>query len=72
MERWEYTSWRVNVAGFFGPSFDPAEIDRVLNQAGAEGWELASVTDLNWNQGGSKFLLYTFKRPRAAPRSDAR
>ncbi len=63
MRQWHYATWKINVSGFFGPNVETTQIDAALNEAGRAGWELVSITDLNWNQGGSKFLLYTFKRP---------
>lgn len=55
MLRWEYRSLRLE-----GTELD--ETDRVLNAAGAEGWELAGVVHRE-RHGYSKDVIYVLKRP---------
>jgi hypothetical protein len=39
-------------------------LDEVLNEHGADGWELASAFDINRGHGATGALLVMFKRPR--------
>ncbi|QQV02299.1 MULTISPECIES: DUF4177 domain-containing protein [Chryseobacterium] len=44
-----------------GTKYEPADIDKTLNQYGNEGWEL--VTAESRDYGGSFYgIIYTFKR----------
>ena len=61
--RWEYTTLKVDVHGWFGPKVDPARITEQLNQHGREGWELVSAFDVNHHQGNSSEIVLLFKRP---------
>lgn len=61
--RWEYRVALLNVSGLFGPNVDVNEIGQYLNGAGDEGWELASVVDINRGQGATAALLAILKRP---------
>ncbi len=47
-----------------GPNIDAAGLDEVLNEHGADGWELASAFDINRGHGATGALLVMFKRPR--------
>ncbi len=62
--RWEYKNLLINVSGWLGPNIDAAGLDEVLNQHGADGWELASAFDINRGHGATGALLVMFKRPR--------
>lgn len=55
MLRWEYRSLRLE-----GTELD--ETDRVLNAAGAEGWELTGIVHRE-RHGYSKDVIYVLKRP---------
>jgi hypothetical protein len=60
-KRFEYKTVIIEPKGFWGTKYDPAEIDKVLNQHGSEGWEL--VTSESRDYGGSSYgVIYTFKR----------
>jgi len=62
MARWEYRTLKIDATGFWGGKVDERELDRALNEAGNQGWEL--VTAVN-SQGSASttHLLFTFKRP---------
>ena len=55
MMRWEYKSLHLE-----GTELD--ETDRVLNAAGAEGWELCGIVQRE-KHGYSKDVIYVLKRP---------
>lgn len=64
MQRWEYWTLKMDTTGaFFGGKVDEEEVDRRLNEAGADGWELVTAFDTNCNQGASRHMVFTFKRP---------
>ena len=60
--KWQYKSVRVETHGMAGGILEVEEFDRLLNQLGQQGWELVAVFDTNYNQGGTRFVLATFKR----------
>ena len=63
--KWEYAVLKFGTEeGFFsGTDFDANQFSEYLNKYGAEGWELVSAFDIERRQGGSKYVLATFKRP---------
>ena len=64
LQRWEYKSITMDVAGWFGPDVEPEQMDRVLDANGAEGWELVSAFDVNAGHGRTTSIVMLFKRPR--------
>jgi hypothetical protein len=69
VQRWEYQTWRVWLAGdpdhsggyvgaVDGETHASEPLSAALRQAGDEGWELAAVV-----LEGS-YSVYTFKRPK--------
>ncbi|MCB1207792.1 MAG: DUF4177 domain-containing protein [Verrucomicrobiales bacterium] len=64
---WEYMTARFDLKNgvFSGPVIDQADVHTRLNQLGAEGWELVSVTPIKQSGGhGTACLFATLKRPK--------
>ena len=63
MARWEYWTLKVEAQGLFGGNADENELDRLLNDAGRQGWELVTALDTTrWIEKAQQ-MLFTFKRP---------
>ncbi len=63
MQRWQYKTVKVEAEGWMGGIVNVQELDDVLNDLGAQGWELTSVFDTNMAQGASREIVAVFKRP---------
>jgi len=62
---WEYQSITVGTKGiFFGGKVDTRELDEILNEKGAHGWELVNTAATHFGQGGTRDLILIFKRAR--------
>jgi len=61
--KWEYRTLKIDVRGFWGAKVDESRIDGVLNEVGADGWELVTALDINILHGQSSDLVFVFKRP---------
>ena len=61
--RWEYHTLKVRARGFLFSGVDPAEISRVLNTRGADGWELVSGLN-DSRRGSSRHIVLILKRPK--------
>jgi len=64
MMKWEYVTLPMVAAGFE----DPDEIDNyqtILNQYGAQGWELVSAVAYPGKAIAGEIIVLIFKRPRA-------
>jgi hypothetical protein len=48
---------------FLGGKLDGERFNNHLNGLGAEGWELVSVFDTNFIQGGTRDVVAVLKRP---------
>jgi hypothetical protein len=63
--RWEYKSVKLATTGrFAGGKLDELKLDALMNQLGAEGWELVSAFDTNQAYGATRDVVAVFKRPR--------
>ncbi|MDF2890428.1 MAG: hypothetical protein K0R80_795 [Clostridia bacterium] len=62
MERWEYTTIKLQTTGFFGGKLDTDSFENELNRLGSEGWELVSCFDTSQSQGSSREVVAVFKR----------
>lgn len=62
--QWEYKSLLINVSAWLGPKIDTEGLDEVLNNYGANGWELVSAFDVNRYHGETGALMVMFKRLR--------
>ena len=68
MERWEYTTVKMEAEGWFGGVVNTAKLDSLLNDLGQQGWNLISVFDTNMAGGGiTREVLAVFKRGIARP-----
>lgn len=62
MTRWEYTTLQV-VAGGFEDEDEAANYQSILNQYGAQGWELVSSTCYPGRVVEGTVMVLFFKRP---------
>ncbi|WP_197086253.1 DUF4177 domain-containing protein [Sphingobacterium sp. IITKGP-BTPF85] len=53
MRKFEYKTIKIEPKGFWGTKLDEDRIDEILNELGAQGWELVSMQDLEI--GGSSW-----------------
>ena len=60
---WEYKTIKLAATGFWGGGHVDAKLDALLNNLGAENWELASAFDTN-NLGSTSDIMVIFKRPK--------
>jgi len=63
--KWEYRTVVFEVPGWFiGGKLDGEKFNDRLNQLGEEGWELVSVFDTKFAQGGgTRDVVAVLKRP---------
>lgn len=66
--QWEYRTVKMHARQGWGGEFDEQAFDRLLNELGAQSWELVSTTDTNLGGGGTRYLVAVFKRPREPER----
>jgi hypothetical protein len=66
MQTWEYKTIKVQTKGILGGILDVNEFEGLLNQFGAQGWELVSTFDTNQVEGVSREAIAVFKRQRGA------
>ncbi len=59
MTRWEYKIINIRSENY---RLDPAAA-RALNELGKEGWELVSITSVNFKTGATDNIAMVFKRP---------
>src|SRR5690242_6617935 len=65
--RWEYKTVKIPAKGWFlGGRLDEVKLDRLLNDLGAEGWELVSILATTQVYGASRDIAAVFKRPTEA------
>lgn len=63
--KWEYKTLKLQPKGLMGGKVDKAQLDRTMNELGAQGWELAAAFDTDVAGGGTKDVVVIFKRPRS-------
>jgi len=64
--KWEYRTIKLAATGFLmGGKIDEAKLDQMMNDLGAQGWELASAVDTNEAYGSTRDVVVIFKRPKA-------
>ena len=61
MPKWEYRIINIRSENY---RLDPAAAAE-LNRLGEEGWELVSITSVNFKTGATDNIAMVFKRPRA-------
>lgn len=62
--KWEYKTIKISAKGLLGGKFDETEFDRMMNELGAQGWELVAVFDTNQGHGATRDVVAVFKRTR--------
>lgn len=62
MERWEYTSIKVETKGFMGGILETEDFDYKLNNLGEQGWELVSCLTTSSGQGTTREVVAVLKR----------
>jgi hypothetical protein len=62
MITWEYKVINVRSENY---RLDPGSAEQ-LNELGAAGWELVSITSVNFKSGATDNIAMVFKRQRAA------
>jgi len=60
--KWEYKIINIRSENY---RLDPDSAER-LNALGAEGWELVSISSVNFKSGATDNIAMVFKRPVAA------
>ncbi len=63
MKTWEYKIINVRSENY---SMDPRRAEE-LNRLGDEGWELVSITSINFKTGATDHIGMVFKREKAIP-----
>jgi hypothetical protein len=63
--KWEYRTIKLRATGFIGGKVDEGELERMMNELGADGWELTAAFDTNEAYGNTRDVIAIFKRPRA-------
>ncbi len=61
--KWEYKIIKFATRGFTGGKFNEVELESLMNELGAQGWELTSAFDTNQAHGESRDVVIIFKRP---------
>ena len=62
---WEYKILNIRSENYrLDPTYEPQ-----LNRLGEDGWELVSITAINFKTGATDHIGMVFKRPRAAVES---
>lgn len=62
MEKWEYTTIKLQLKGFQGGILEIEDFNDKLNKLGEQGWELVSCFSTNAAQGYSREAIAVFKR----------
>ena len=61
--KWEYKTIKLDTTKYFVASvFEEGKLDQIMNQMGAEGWELVTAFDTNVGSGQTKDIVAIFKR----------
>ena len=63
---WDYKTVKLRLRGLLGGKIDQPELDRILDEASGEGWELVQVLATALYQGRTQDAVLIFKRPRGA------
>ena len=62
MQKWEYKIVKLKIDRFFDSDIRASKVENLLNEHGANGWELVNVFDLNMDKGKSSIVVATMKR----------
>ena len=63
--KWEYKTMKLQAKGFTGGKFDEVKLDQMMNELGAQGWELVAGFDTNKGYGETRDVVIIFKRQSA-------
>ena len=64
--KWEYKTIKLNTSKYILASvFEEGKLDQIMNQMGAEGWELVTAFDTNVGSGQTKDIVAIFKRQKS-------
>jgi len=59
---WEYKTVQLGTHGIMGGKFDGSKLDELMNELGAQGWELVAGFDTNMGYGQTRDIVLIFKR----------
>jgi hypothetical protein len=59
---WEYKTVKLAAKGFLGGKIKEYELEALLNDLGADGWELVSAFGTNKSYGQTRDVVAIFKR----------
>ena len=59
---WEYKTMKLHATGFIGGKLDETKLDCMMNELGAQGWELVAGFDTNKGYGETRDVVVIFKR----------
>jgi len=59
---WEYQTIKLRAKGLLGGKTDEVQLDAMMNELGAQGWELAAAFDTNEAYGSTRDVVVIFKR----------
>jgi hypothetical protein len=62
MDKWEYTSIKLETKGILGGILEEESFDTELNRLGEQGWELVSCFPTAQGYGQSREVISVFKR----------
>ena len=60
--QWEYKTMKLQATGFIGGKLDETKLDCMMNELGAQGWELVAGFDTNKGYGETRDVVVIFKR----------
>ena len=58
----EYKTIKLQATGFTGGKIDETKLDDMMNELGAQGWELVTGFDTNKGYGETRDVIIIFKR----------
>ena len=59
---WEYKTIKLGATGLIGGKIDEIKLDCMMNELGAQGWELVAGFDTNKGYGETRDVIIIFKR----------
>lgn len=59
---WEYKTMKLQATGLIGGKLDETKLDCMMNELGAQGWELVAGFDTNKGYGETRDVVIIFKR----------
>lgn len=59
---WAYKTIKLGATGIIGGKLDETKLDCMMNELGAQGWELVAGFDTNKGYGETRNVIIIFKR----------